>query len=167
MAATPGYLVNRTPASFVGGAVGPQGVIDCAAASRNLRRKVVTIPLPTLVTNATTNHGLGALGINGNIVSASITYRVLPLVAGGTATFRLAFWNGTTQTFLTAATDLLSGLTARVGNLLTLAPAAEPNILAANGIEFAVTVSNHAVTQGTDGFLTLVIDPNDPTPISQ
>lgn len=167
MSATPGSTLNRSRASQLGGVVGFGQVIDNDVASRALRRKVTRVPLPALVQNAATNHHMGSMGLNGNIVAVYLSFRTLPTIAGGTCTFRLAYWDGTTQVFLTAAIDLLSGLTARIGNLLLLAPAIEPAILAANGLEWVATVSNNVVTQGVDGFLTFIVDANEPTVINQ
>lgn len=165
MSATSTSPQPKVGASVRGGVVGPGGIIDVDAATYALRRKVVRIPLPSIVQNATTKHSLGAYGIGGNIVAAYISYRTLPTVASGTATFKLVKYDGSTETDLTAATNLLSGLTARVGN--SIAITSESAGVAADVVEWHVTVSNNAPTQGTEGFLVLVIDPTEATSISQ
>lgn len=158
---------TRTPASTRGGVTGPGGIIDAAALTYASRRKVARIPMPaTLVTNTTTKHSLGAHGINGNIVAAYVSYRTKPVIGSSAAcTFKLVDYDGTTETDLTSAFDVVAS-TARVANALSPV-ATPPDVLGTSVLEVHVTVGNGAVTQGADGFLTVVYDPNEPTTISQ
>lgn len=155
----------RTGASQRGGVVGVAGVVDVAALSLAARRHTVRIPLPALVQNATTNHGLGPVGMLGTIVDAYIYYRTVPTVAGGSATYRLGVRTAAgVQTLFSASANLLA-LTNAVAAQVALT--STPDVAATDAYEFQAVVSNNAPVQGVDGFLVLVIDPTDPAVLRQ
>lgn len=157
--------ILRTGASQRGGVLGYAGVVDVPALSLAARRHTIRIPLPALVQNATTNHSLGPIGMLGTIVGAFISYRIPPVIAGGTATYQIGRRvSGGSQTLFTTSANLL----ALVANTVATPPGlTTTDVNPTDLIEFQAVVSNNAVTQGTDGFLTLVFDPTDPATLSQ
>lgn len=135
--------------------------VDVGALTRAARYQVHRFPIvgTAWVQNATTKHNLGALGIAGTIVSAKFSGKTV--VAGGTLTGQVVAYDASAnaEVVITDAIDPETA-TAREGLALTLATT-NVALAADDTIEFHAVADNSAVTDITEGVLTLVVDPSE------
>lgn len=149
--------------------LGGQTLVDVPAASPQLRRYPVVIPVPQATQNATTET-VFALARAVKIVAIYLVYPgVVPACAGGTSTIKVEHIaaDGSTAVSIVGATDILTGFTTQIPVALTLA-ATNPTTMAGGGSVMAsVVTNNNAVgAAGVAGALTFLVEPIEDTTIS-
>jgi len=152
-------IYNKASERVLGG----QTLVDVDAASPQMKRFRIDLPLPALTQNASTfAYSIATTSTGFKIVGGYIGYGgVVPAQSGGTATYQIDRYNvaGDAATIVVAATTILTGIVTKVNNALTLAGTNPTSITAGQSILVTLTASNHTVgAPGTGGQVTLLCE---------
>lgn len=158
--------INKTPASEIGGVLGPNGIIDAEALSDAAGLKRVAIPLGVFTQNQTVKAYGGPLGFRGKLIAAYFSAETLPI--GGTLRVDAAVYDAsaTAEVVLATVNPEVAVATASIGAALTLdATLNDPFIVEPTDTLRALTVAdNNAVgTAMVAGFLVMIFAPIEPT----
>lgn len=124
--------------------------VDVLALSPQARTfPIVLNATAPLVVQATSKYVTMASGLTSGfkIISAYVNFVTLPVCSGGTSTLAIdkIATDGSTATNIVAAADILSGYTAKVPKVQTIAATNPSAILAGESVMVTVTTSNNAV----------------------
>lgn len=145
--------------------------VDIAAASPQLRRFEITLSSSAaMVVNGVTNYlchtSASTSGLK--VIAAYVTCAVAPAVGGGTSTLSIKRYlvGGTSDADIVAAATILSGYTAFIPVLQTLAAANPAAITAGQSIVVTVTTSANVVGTADSGLsVTLLVEHVEDSPI--
>lgn len=155
----------KTPASEIGGVLGPNGIIDAEALSDAAGIKRINIPLGVFTQNSTVTTSGGPLGFRGKLVGAYFSAETLPV--GGTLRVDAAVYDAsaTAQVVLATCNPEVAAATASIGLALTLDPTYnDAFIFEPTDVVHGLTVAdnNTVSTAMVGGFLVLLIAPIEP-----
>ena len=135
--------------------------VDLDALTLSARYTVFRFPIvgTAYVQNATTKHNLGCVGVAGTVRGAYWSGKTV--VAGGTLTGQLVAYDASGNAEV-ALTDTFNpeSATAREGLALTLATS-NVALAADDTVEFHAVASDSAVTDITEGVLTVIFEPSE------
>lgn len=156
----------KTPASEIGGALGPNGIIDAEALSDAAGIKRVVVACAAFTINSTVKAYGGPLGFRGKFIGGYFVAETLPI--GGTLRIDAAIYDAsaTAEVVLATCNPEVAGSTASIGTALTIdATINDPLIVEpTDSIRSLSVADNNAVgTAMVAGYLVLLFVPIEPT----
>ena len=156
----------KTPAIEIGGALGPNGIIDAEALSDAAGIKRVVVALGVFTQNTTVKAYGGPLGFRGKFLGAYFSAETLPI--GGTLRVDAAIYDAsaTAEVVLATCNPEVAAATASIGLALTIdATINDPLIVEPTDTIRALTVAdnNTVGTAMVSGFLVFLFAPIEPT----